>query len=59
MGNQDQGKSSTEAITVTLPTVLLAEIDDVVPTRYADRDDFIREAVRRYLEHIHATKPTA
>jgi metal-responsive CopG/Arc/MetJ family transcriptional regulator len=59
MDDQDQGENSTAEITVALPTVLLTEIDEVVPTRYADRDDFIREAVRRYLEHLRTTKIAA
>jgi hypothetical protein len=35
--------------------IVVAEIDQEVGRRYASWEDFIREDVRRYLEHLHAT----
>lgn len=42
---------STEAVTITLPSNLLAQIDAQVGGDFIDREDFIRSAARHYLEY--------
>ncbi|MBX6334604.1 ribbon-helix-helix protein, CopG family [Candidatus Saccharibacteria bacterium] len=64
--NQDQsisvGPVSNDQLTVSLPANLIAQIDAVVGSEFTDRDDFIRAAVRHYLEYLQhvqrTTKPT-
>lgn len=50
------GPLSDDKVTVTLPANLLAQIDSQVGSAFVDREDFLRAAVRYYLEHIHATQ---
>jgi Arc/MetJ-type ribon-helix-helix transcriptional regulator len=54
-GIQDSG----DAIKVALPANLIAQIDAQVGGAFTDRDDFIRSAVRYYLEHIRETQGAA
>lgn len=55
-GNPQVGPSSEDKLTVTLPSNLLAQIDAQIGSAFVDREDFMRAAVRFYLEHIHATQ---
>jgi metal-responsive CopG/Arc/MetJ family transcriptional regulator len=59
MNSTDQKNQDTVMIDISLPSALLAEVEAAVNDRYADRDEFIREALRRYLEHIRTTKVAA
>lgn len=43
---------NSDLIKVVLPTNLLAQIDAQVGSTFVDREDFIRSAVRRYLEYL-------
>lgn len=42
---------STESVTITLPSNLLAQIDAQIGGDFIDREDFIRSAARHYLEY--------
>lgn len=35
---------------------LISEIDRIVAMGYSDREEFIKEAVRRYIEHLKTTR---
>jgi Arc/MetJ-type ribon-helix-helix transcriptional regulator len=56
-GNSPQVEPQSEdKVTVMLPANLLAQIDAQVGSAFVDRDDFMRAAVRYYLEHIHESQ---
>lgn len=42
---------NTEAVTITLPSNLLAQIDAQIGGDFVDREDFMRAAARHYLEY--------
>jgi CopG family transcriptional regulator/antitoxin EndoAI len=42
--------AETKRIMISLPNHLLNEVDDIVATEKRTRSDFIREAMRLYLE---------
>lgn len=44
--------ATSDRITVTLPGNLLAQIDAQVGSNFVDRDEFVRAAVRHYVESI-------
>lgn len=54
--NQDDDSLSSDQLLVTLPANLLAQIDALVGGEFIDREDFIRAAVRRYLEYMQETQ---
>lgn len=43
---------NSDLIKVVLPSNLLAQIDAQIGSTFVDREDFIRSAVRRYLEYL-------
>lgn len=49
---------NSDIVQVALPTNILAQIDAQVGSSFVDREDFIRAAVRRYLEYLHANTYT-
>lgn len=51
--------TSDDTIQVALPSNLTTQIDAQIGSAFIDRDDFIRSAVRFYLEHIRQTQGTA
>ncbi|PLS82020.1 hypothetical protein CYG49_00065 [Candidatus Saccharibacteria bacterium] len=55
-GNTTSGE---EQITVVIPGNLIAQIDAQVGSAFVDRADFIRSAIRDYLEHIRKSQGTA
>lgn len=60
-GNNNLGPTASDQITVDLPANIIAQIDAVVGSEFADRQDFLRSAVRHYLEylqHVQTTRPT-
>jgi len=62
MDDQDQnvGPTANDQLTVSLPANVIAQIDAVVGSEFTDRDDFVRAAVRHYLEylqHVQRTTP--
>lgn len=42
-------------ISVTVPGTLLAQIDAFVGSSFVDRDEFVRAAIRHYVEYLQAT----
>ena len=44
--------ANSDIVKVVLPANLLAQIDAQVGNTFVDRQDFIRSAVRRYLEYL-------
>ena len=44
--------ATSAQITVTLPGNLMAQVDAQVGSNFVDRDEFIRAAVRHYIEYI-------
>ena len=44
--------ANSDLVKVVLPANLLAQIDAQVGATFVDREDFIRSAVRRYLEYL-------
>lgn len=44
--------NNSDLIQVVLPANLIAQIDAQVGSAFVDREDFIRSAVRRYLEYL-------
>jgi metal-responsive CopG/Arc/MetJ family transcriptional regulator len=49
----------SDNVTITLPGNLVAQIDAMVGSEFMDREDFIRFAVRRYLEHLREMQNTS
>lgn len=47
-----ESDTSSDLIKVVLPANLIAQIDAQVGSTFVDREDFIRSAVRRYLEYL-------
>jgi metal-responsive CopG/Arc/MetJ family transcriptional regulator len=41
---------------VAVPAELVATVDELVGQQFIDREEFVREAIRRYVEHIQASK---
>lgn len=56
MNNDSSVGENAESINVAIPTNLIAQIDAQVGGAFTDRDDFVRSAVRYYLEHIRDTQ---
>lgn len=54
--NTTRIEDDDNAVTVALPANIIAQIDAQVGGAFVDRDDFIRSAVRYYLEHIRETQ---
>lgn len=54
-----QTQQNDDVVPVALPSNLLAQIDAQVGSAFVDREDFIRSAVRSYLEHIRVSQGTA
>jgi len=52
--NSDQQQFASISITVSI--LLLSEIDRIVARGYSDREEFVKEAIRRYIEHLKATR---
>lgn len=48
MNNTD----ANDRITMALPSNLIAQIDAQVGGEFTDREDFVRTAVRRYLDYL-------
>lgn len=44
--------NDTDQITIDLPANIMAQIDAQVGAEFVDRADFIRSAVRHYLEYL-------
>lgn len=40
----------TKKVLINLPTVVLAQIDEVAASEFRTRSDLVREALRRYVE---------
>jgi len=55
MQNDSDTQGDLATIKLSLPSSLLAQVDEATNRNYADRDEFIRDAIRRYLEHLQAT----
>lgn len=47
--------ATSEQVTVTVPGTLLAQIDAFVGSSFVDRDEFIRAAIRHYVEYLQAS----
>lgn len=62
MDDQDQdqaaGPLANDQLTVSLPANIIAQIDAVVGSEFTDRDDFMRAAVRHYLEYLQRIQRT-
>lgn len=60
--DQDQplpvGPTANDQLTVSLPANVIAQIDAVVGSEFTDRDDFMRAAVRHYLEYLQHVQRT-
>lgn len=41
-------------ISVTVPGTLIAQIDAFVGSSFVDRDEFVRAAIRHYIEYLQA-----
>jgi len=48
----DDKLDNGEQLTLTLPANLMAQIDAQVGGEFTDREEFIRAAIRRYLEYL-------
>jgi Arc/MetJ-type ribon-helix-helix transcriptional regulator len=48
--------ANEDTFVVALPPNLVAQIDAQVGSAFVDRDDFMREAVRHYLEYVRQTQ---
>lgn len=44
--------NDSDQITIDLPSNIMAQIDAQVGVEFVDRADFIRAAVRHYLEYL-------
>ena len=42
-------------VSVTIPGTLLAQIDAFVGSSFVDRDEFVRAAIRHYVEYLQTT----
>lgn len=42
----------SDRLTITLPGNLLAQVDAQVGSNFVDRDEFVRAAVRHYVEFL-------
>ena len=47
-----KNKASYERINVSLPPVLLKEIDEICDYNWLSRSEFIRKAIREYLQKL-------
>lgn len=56
---QDANNANVTTVQVALPANLLSMVDKLIIEQFVDREEFIREAVRRYVEHLRATTPEA
>ena len=54
MARQDNLETTGDQLTVTMPATLLAQIDAHVGGGFVDRQEFIRGAVRHYVEYLQA-----
>jgi metal-responsive CopG/Arc/MetJ family transcriptional regulator len=50
----DDAAMNTDQVAVALPANMLAQIDAQVGSGFVDRQEFIRAAVRHYLEYMQA-----
>lgn len=46
------GPLANEQVIANLPGNVIAQIDAVVGSEFTDREDFLRAAVRHYLEYL-------
>lgn len=44
--------ATSDRITITLPGALIAQVDAQVGSNFVDRDEFVRAAVRHYVEFL-------
>lgn len=58
MNSTNTSPTGDDVIAVSLPANLLAQIDAQVGAAFADREDFVRAAVRSYLEHMQESQGT-
>ena len=47
--------ATSDQITVMLPGNLLAQVDAQVGSNFVDRDEFVRAAVRHYVEFLQSS----
>jgi len=52
MDGDATGGAGDNQLTVDVPTNLLVQIDAQVGTAFVDRAEFVRTAIRQYLEYI-------